>query len=124
MTMTRRAAGLLGVLAMTTACATSGSNVQASYVSPMKYASYDCESIQYEMASIESRVNTLTGQQNKKARNDRIATGVGVVLFWPALFMLASDDVKNDLSQAKGEYDALQEAARRKRCFEDFDAVR
>lgn len=69
------------------------------------------------MRGIENRVNELTGQQNKKARNDKIATGVGVLLFWPALFMLASGDVKDELSQAKGEYEALEEAARRKDCF-------
>lgn len=100
-----------------TGCATSASQVPSTYVSPMKYNSYSCQDIEYEMREIESRVNTLTGQQDKKARNDKIATGVGVVLFWPALFLLASDDTKTELSQAKGEYEALEESARRKDCF-------
>ena len=106
-------------------CATSSSGVTAAYVSPLKYSSYSCQDIEYEMRAIETRVNNLTGQQDKKARNDRVATGVGVVLFWPALFFLATDDQKQELANAKGEFEALEEAARRKNCFrENMDAVR
>ncbi|MEM7766597.1 MAG: hypothetical protein AAF253_03810 [Pseudomonadota bacterium] len=107
----------LGASFVLGACATSSNQVSTNYVSPLKYSSYSCQDIEYEMREIESRVNQLTGQQDQKARNDRIATGVGVVLFWPALFFLASDDVKNELATAKGEYEALEEAARRKECF-------
>lgn len=116
--------GALVALTASAACSSTADQVQATYVSPMKYASYDCENIQYEIARIEQQVNNLTGQQNKKAKNDKIYTGVGAVLFAPALFMLASGDVKDELAAAKGEYDALQEAARRKRCFEGFEEVR
>ncbi|MEA3643102.1 MAG: hypothetical protein VBE63_24640 [Lamprobacter sp.] len=42
--------------------------------------------------------------------------GVGLVLFWPALFFLAGDDQKEELSRLKGEYEALQQAAIRQDC--------
>lgn len=105
-------------------CATGSDKVTTNYVSPLKYSSYTCQDIEYEMREIENRVNTLAGKQDDKARNDRIATGVGVVLFWPALFFLAGDDVKNELATAKGEFEALEEAARRKECFRNAEAVR
>jgi hypothetical protein len=42
--------------------------------------------------------------------------GVGLVVFWPALFFLAGDDQKEALARLKGEYEALQAAAIRKDC--------
>lgn len=37
--------------------------------------------------------------------------GVGLVLFWPALFFLAGDDQKEELARLKGEYEALEKAS-------------
>ena len=42
--------------------------------------------------------------------------GVGLVLFWPALFFLATPDQKEELAQLKGDYDALQAVALQQRC--------
>ncbi|WP_200241917.1 hypothetical protein [Lamprobacter modestohalophilus] len=43
--------------------------------------------------------------------------GVGLVLFWPALFFLAGGDKKDELARLKGEYDALEQAAIQKDCM-------
>jgi len=43
--------------------------------------------------------------------------GVGLVLFWPALFFLAGSDKKDELARLKGEYDALEQAAIQKDCM-------
>lgn len=41
--------------------------------------------------------------------------GVGLILFWPALIGLAATkDRENDLAQLRGEYNAVDQAARRK----------
>ena len=98
-----------------TACATSAEKVGAAHVSPLKYQSYSCSDIVYELGTIEQEVAQLTGQQNRKARNDKIAVGASLIV-WPALFFIATDEVKTELAQAKGEHDALTEAARRKGC--------
>jgi len=42
--------------------------------------------------------------------------GVGLVLFWPALFFLAGEDKKEELARLKGDYEALQQAAIRQDC--------
>ena len=101
-----------------TACATSPDKISASYVSPLQYQSYDCGQIRGELVRISQRVDEVTGQQRKQASNDALAMGVGLVLFWPALFFLAGgNDKKEELGRLKGEYDALQAAAVQKQCM-------
>ena len=98
-------------------CAPNASQVPRACTSPMRFNSNRHQDIGYEVRQIENRLNMLTGQQDKKARNDKIAKDVGVVLLWPALFLLAGYDTKTERSQAKGKYAALKESARRKSCF-------
>ena len=101
---------------MLAGCATKAANVQAQYVSPVQYQHYTCDQIRADLVRISRRVQEVSGAQDKKANNDAIATGVGIVLFWPALFFLMSDDHKAELSRLKGEYEALEASAREKKC--------
>lgn len=108
----------VGAALSLTACATSPDKISASYVSPLQYQSYDCGQIQGELVRISQRVDEVTGQQRKQASNDALAMGVGLVLFWPALFFLAGgNDKKEELGRLKGEYDALQAASVQKQCL-------
>lgn len=100
------------------ACATAPDKISASYVSPLQYQSYDCGQIRMELIRIGQRVDQVTGQQRREATSDAWAMGVGLVLFWPALFFLAGgNDKKEELGRLKGEYDALQSAAVQKQCM-------
>lgn len=108
---------LVGLVAgQLAACATTSDKVSASYVSPLQYQSYDCDQIRVEMLRVSSRVREVSGAQDRKAKNDAVAVGVGLVLFWPALFFLATDDQKEELGRLKGEYDALNQTAVQKKC--------
>ncbi|MFZ4687212.1 MAG: hypothetical protein ACOYMK_16590 [Hyphomonadaceae bacterium] len=99
-------------------CASSPKSISPLYVSPMVYQGYSCEQISMELQRIGTRVSDVTGQQQRAANNDAIAMGVGLVIFWPALFFLASDnDKREELSRLRGEYDALQQAGTMKNCF-------
>lgn len=98
------------------ACATHPNNIQAAYVSPMTYTAYNCDQLREELMRVGSRVDQVTGQQRSRATNDAWAFGVGMVLFWPALFFMANGDQKEELSRLKGEYDAIQIAATQKQC--------
>lgn len=70
-----------------------------------------------ERNEIVGRVNMLTAQQKKAADNDAVATGVALLLFWPAAFALAaSDDHSTALSSAKGHYDAVTQQMRKQGC--------
>lgn len=100
------------------ACATAPSGITAQYVSPLQYQNYSCEQLGMESQRIGVRVAEATGQQQQKANNDAIATGVGIVLFWPALFFLGGGgDKADELARLKGESDAIQQAAIQKNCM-------
>jgi hypothetical protein len=68
------------------------------------------------MVRVNSQVRSISGEQQRKHTNDQIAMGVGLVLFWPALFFLATPDQKEELAQIKGDYDALQGVALQRHC--------
>jgi hypothetical protein len=100
------------------ACASQPEQIVGTYVSPSTYASYNCKQIVSERNRVIQKVNELTGVQQKKADNDAVAMGVGAILFWPALFVLASgSDVEAQLASLKGNYDALTAIGTQKSCF-------
>ena len=99
------------------ACATSPDNIDAQYVSDAQYASYSCAQIGDDLRRIGMRVSEVTEEQDEAATADAVSMGVGLVLFWPALFVLAAtDDQEAELSRLKGEHDALQRASNKKGC--------
>jgi hypothetical protein len=98
-------------------CASSPDKIQASYVSPLQYGGYDCAQVQMELGRVAGRVREVAGAQKRQANNDSVAMGVGLVIFWPALFFLAGgNDRKEELAGLKGTYDALTESAIQKKC--------
>jgi hypothetical protein len=68
-----------------------------------------------------------SGAQDQKANNDAVATGVGVVLFWPALFFIKGDAASaQEIAQLKGDMDAIEQANIQKKCglqFQHQDAT-
>tara|TARA_B100000508_G_C11300150_1_gene199460 strand:- start:113 stop:556 length:444 start_codon:yes stop_codon:yes gene_type:complete len=97
-------------------CAKSSKNIQATYVSPLQYQSYSCKQLEMEIGRVSRRVSEISGQQDSQATGDAVAMGVGLVLFWPALFFLIGDDKKEEIGRLKGEYDALEQSAIQKNC--------
>jgi hypothetical protein len=105
-------------------CASFGEKVVAEPISPLQYYAYDCELIQMERARVSRRVAEVTGSQNESAAVDAVAMGVGLVLFWPALFLIAGGDHAEELGQLKGEHEALEAAAVVRRCASDPEIAR
>ena len=61
------------------------------------------------------------GAQDKQRTNDAIATTVGVVVFWPALFFIGGDkQTAAELARLKGEMDAIEQTSIRKNCGIQF----
>jgi hypothetical protein len=117
----RKFVAVCGVAAMTSACASRSENIAAAYVSPNSYASYGCGALRDEAARVSSRAIQVSGAQDQKATNDAIATGVAVVLFWPALFLVKGEGASaGEVSRLKGEMDAIEQASIRKRCGIQF----
>ena len=65
----------------------------------------------------------MNKQQDDVASNDNVAMGVGLVLFWPALFFIDNDDMREQVAQLKGEVDAVEQAAVQKKCGSVSSAI-
>ena len=103
--------------ALVVGCATSADKVSSSYVSPLQYAALTCDQIKPELLRVNNQIVVVSGVQDDVATQDAVAMGVGMVLFWPALLLLASGDDKHaELANLKGQYEALESAAIQKNC--------
>jgi len=110
------------VVILLSGCATQPNKIAAQYVSPMIYQDYDCQQIAFEQARIERRTNELYSSLKNEARADSWQMGLGLVLFWPALFMLEGGDgpEATEYSRLRGEYEALNEVSLYKKCALEF----
>ena len=99
-------------------CATAPEKLGATYVSPLQYKDYTCEQIGMEMQRVSRKVAELRGTLDKDASNDAAQMGIGLILFWPALFFLEGGDGVNasQYSHLKGEFEALEQVAIQKDC--------
>lgn len=98
-------------------CATSSSSIAATYVSPLTYRHYDCDQISAELLRVQTRVQQMGGRLDQAASNDKALVGVGMLLFWPALFALGgTKEQEAEYARMKGEYEALQQAGIERKC--------
>lgn len=98
-------------------CSTASKDISSTYVSPMQYQPYDCQQLSMEAQRIQTRVVELGGRLDQAATNDKAIMGVGLVLFWPALFALGGTKQQEaEYARLRGEYDAVQQAAIEKKC--------
>jgi hypothetical protein len=98
-------------------CASSSKKIATQYVSPVQYKDYDCDTLGLEMARVSRRVGELQVSIDKNAQQDKVATGIGVVLFWPALFFIDGDTPEAaEYARLKGEFEAMQGSASQKKC--------
>ena len=120
MTLTRCTAAFAAIIMtagyLVAGCSRSPDEIEAAYVSPLEYRSYSCDQIEREMHRVSRQARAVTGHQRDEAEGDAVAMGVGLILFWPALFFLAGEDKEDELAQLKGEMEALEEAAIEKDC--------
>ena len=111
---------IASTLAMTmilAGCSTASKDIAAVSVSPLQYQSYDCEQLTSESQRVQTRVTQLGGRLDEAASNDKAIAGVGMILFWPALFALGGTKQQEaEYARLKGEYDAIQQAAISKKC--------
>lgn len=103
------------------ACASSADKVAAAYVSPIQYSSLSCRQVTEESARVSARASESAGVQDSKRTSDAVATTVGVIVFWPALFFIDGDNQKTaELARLKGEMEALEQVSVQKNCGIQF----
>ena len=115
--MQKTVAAVISVAVALVGCATSSKDIATQYVSPMQYQSYDCDQLASETQRIQSRSSQLSGRLDEAAANDKAIAGVGIIIFWPALFALGGTKQQEaEYARLKGEADAVQQAAVAKKC--------
>jgi hypothetical protein len=101
-------------------CAQRPDQIAASYVPPSRYDGATCAQLRSDANFAAARLNEISGAQDAKATSDAVLMGVGLVLFWPAVFAtsgtLGSDDHAAEIASLKGETAALGEAWTRNGC--------
>ena len=108
---------VLGVLLALGGCATASKDIAMADISPDAFATYNCEQLASETSRISSRVVQLGGRLDTASANDKGMVGVGVILFWPALFSLGGNQQQEmEYARLKGEYAAIGQVATRKQC--------
>ena len=99
-------------------CAKSSKDIVGTDVSPLQYADYACPQLKSEMVRVSSKVKALTGKIDTNNENDKMITGAGIILFWPALFFLGgTKEQEAEYARLKGEYEALDRVAVQKNCI-------
>lgn len=104
-------------------CAKSPDDISGAYVSPLVYQSFTCDQIGEELARVVARASEVAGVQQGTAGDDAVAMGVGLVLFWPALFFISGSDRSAELARLKGEVEAIEKAAIRKDCDDVVSSI-
>ena len=102
-------------------CASKSSDIAPSYVSPVMYQNYTCQQIAAEAQNVSAHAAAAAGAQDQKRTNDQIATGVAVVVFWPAAFLVGGDSqTAAELARLEGQMEALEQASVLKNCGIQF----
>jgi hypothetical protein len=111
---------VIGVLALA-GCASKAADIAPSYVSPLQYQSYNCQQLAAEAQRVSQAAAVASGTQDSQATKDAVATTVGVIVFWPTLFLVGGDKQNAaQLAELKGEMDAIQQASIQKQCGIQF----
>lgn len=98
-------------------CATAPEKIEAKYVSPLLYQSYNCEQLALELRRIGTKTQSAITGQKSEANKDAAVMGVGFILFWPALLFFANDEDRGEeLAQLKGEMETMEHVAIQKKC--------
>jgi hypothetical protein len=87
----------------------------------MTYTAFSCNQLAQEAQRVASAANRIAGVQDTNSTNDAVATGVALVLFWPAAFMIKGDGATaQQLADLKGKLDAIEQQSIVKNCGIEF----
>lgn len=110
------------IASILTGCATSSKNIASGYTSPVQYQGYDCAQLAQETARLQTQITQLGGRLDEASRNDKAIMGVGLIVFWPALFALGgTKEQEAQYATLKGQYEAVQQAAIQKNCVRSIN---
>ena len=100
------------------ACASNPDKIDAAYVSPLKYKDYNCDQLALEMDYVGQRTNKLYQRLKAERTADNWQMGIGLLIFWPTLFLLEGGDGPEaaEYAQLKGDFKALRSNSVQRKC--------
>ena len=100
------------------ACATQPEEIATAYVSPLHYKNFDCDQLELEAERVSRRALELHANLKDTADTDEAQMGIGLILFWPALFFLEGGDGAEAMEYAriKGEREAIEKRSIEQKC--------
>ena len=109
---------MLGLLAVALAsCATRAVDVAPAAANPADFAAWDCARIDDEQDAVQQRAADVAYAVDERAGNNIMALGVGLTVFWPALFAMRPAGLEaEDLARLKGRYETLKTVSSLKGC--------
>jgi outer membrane murein-binding lipoprotein Lpp len=116
-----RIGAAIALSALVAGCASKSNEISPSYVSPIMYQNHNCQQLAAEAQGVSARAAQVSGAQDSKRTNDQIATGVAIVVFWPAAFLVGGDGpMAAELANLKGQMVAIEHASIQKQCGISF----
>jgi hypothetical protein len=110
------------IATIATGCASKSTDITPAYVSPIMYQNHTCPQLAAEAQGVSARAAQVAGAQDQKRSNDAVATGVAIVVFWPAAFLVGGDGpTAAELGQLKGQMVAIEQASVMKKCGIQFE---
>lgn len=106
-----------GVLAMA-GCASQPKDIPVQSVSTIQYEEYTCSQIGTEAERVSKHAENLYISLKQRADNDAGQMAIGMLIFWPTLFMLEGGDgpEAQEYARLRGEYQAIETVATKKSC--------
>ena len=91
--------------------------IQAKYIPAYQYANFSCDQLISEAEIIRARTPGLAAAVDEHKKNQTGVEVVTWVLFWPAAFLLDDgSEMSNELAEAMGQIEAIQQQLRIKSC--------
>jgi len=98
-------------------CAQNPNNIHPTYVAHDRYAAMSCQELRIEAESVSRHAAILAGRQTNEEAQDAVALGVGLLLFFPALYLVEGNSGNAaKLAYLKGQADAIEQASGNKQC--------
>ena len=106
-------------------CASSPGGIEPAQVSASKYSRHSCASLRAKSRRVSKEALRVAGKVQQRSNNDAVATGVALVLFWPAAFFVKGDGPEAEqYAELVGERQAIEKAAKRKGCKIRFEPLK
>ena len=107
---------VLVIVLLLIGCASSASNIDTTYIPPIKYKYYNCQELKQRLDDVSDKVGKLTRIQDSASTVDAVALPAGVVTLGISVMFMSGGARAEELGMLKGEINAIEEAAVEKNC--------